>query len=191
MLAVFALFAFAATPAYAATGTMDIGGQQNVDLTANQNGTGWTWTAATETLALNSSYNGGSIIFLGSSDVINLVYSGNVTIAVSGNNAIHCGGTLNITGSGGTLSLSSGDYSVLVANNLNITAGTITATTASNFAHGIESEGNISISGNANVTASGTGSGGHGIYAEQGAVNISTTGNVIATGSSRGISAFN
>jgi hypothetical protein len=73
MLAVFAFFAIAATPAFAATGTMDIGGTTVNDLTQDASGTGWTWTAATETLTLDNTYTGEAIaVNCASTDVVNL-----------------------------------------------------------------------------------------------------------------------
>jgi hypothetical protein len=160
----FALFlgaSFTATPAFAATGTMNIGIQTGVSLTANASGPGWTWTALTETLALTgTTYIGGAIaVNCATTDNINLEYTGNVNITSAATDAVYCNGNLTITGSGGTIT---------------------TATTAAN-AYGIQSaNGNISINGSASVTAFGTVSGGRGIQAGSGAVSISTTGNVTA-----------
>lgn len=172
-----------------ATGTMTIGGTSNVDLTQDANGTGWTWTAASNTLALDSTYEGSYInIFCNNTDTINLEYSGNVTVSGSdGYSAINCLGNLNISGSGDTLNLSAQNSALCASGNLNISSGTITAESTDTYASGIFSNGSIAISGSDNVTATATGSDSYGINAQSGAVTISTSGTVDATGDGFGI----
>ena len=171
------------------TGTMDIGGQTDVSLTSNHSGTGWAWDATTATLTLSSGYTGGRIaIICAASDTVNLVYTGAVSINASdGYPAIHCAGNLNVSGSG-TLSLTSTSYALYAVGDLEITGGTVNATSGANWSGIISQNSNITISGTANVTASRTGTGdGFGILAQSGDLTISTTGTVTATGNQYGI----
>jgi uncharacterized repeat protein (TIGR02543 family) len=177
------------------TGTMDIGGQTGIDLGSSIDklgSSGWDWNAATATLTLDSSYSGANKISIncGSTDTVNLVYSGDISIDAP-YAAILCYGNLNISGTGGALTLTSGSGPLYAVGDLQITGGTVTTTTTEYYSRGIMSErGNITISGAATVTASGTGTGdGFGIVAQSGDLTISTTGTVTATGNQYAIAA--
>ena len=175
------------------TGTMDIGGQTDVSLTSNHSGTGWAWDATTATLTLSSGYTGGRIaIICAASDTVNLVYTGAVSINASdGDSAIHCSGSLSISGTDGTLALTSPSYALYAVGDLEITGGTVNAAATGADGSGIASQNsNITISGSANVTASGAGTGdSYGIRVQVGDLTISTTGTVTATGKQYGICA--
>lgn len=175
--------------------TYDLHMGENVavdDLAKDGNGTGWNWNAATATLTLGTDYIMGHIwINCAPTDIVNLAYTGDLSINGSGGAAaVSCGGNLNISGSG-TLSLTSDASALSVAGDLQITAGTVIAETAGDHSSGILSQGGgIIISGDANVTASGTGAdGSRGIRAQMGDLTISTTGRVTATGQQYAISA--
>jgi hypothetical protein len=154
------IFALAATPAFAATGTMDIGGTKVSGLGSDRSGTGWSWNASTGALTLDNTYTGEVVaINCATSDSIDLVYSGDVrlfckppqtttvppsapvaTIPHSFANphalsphALSCAGNLSINGSGGTL--------------------TVEFTDTGSSAEAIHCEGVLSIGGNAVVDA--------------------------------------
>ncbi len=163
---------------YAATGNLVLGGYTYVpDLTLDGSGTGWTWDAATETLTLNSNYNGVDIsIWSNNSDVINLVYSGDIFI-YSHFSAISCMGSLNISGDGGILTLMSNNGSMSCINaQQNLTIGSnanINIKNSSGIA--IECFNNMTIKDNATVTCSSDGMFGKGMLIS-GNTMISTTG---------------
>jgi|GEM_PF-4676786 len=123
------MLSLTAVPVLAATGTMNIGGQTNLDMSTDQSGTGWTWTAATNTLSLTGAYGGGYIEFMSAnSDLINLVCNGNVTINATGPtlySAISCLGNLTITGSG-TLTLNGGNGYAIMSGGLLTIGGILT-----------------------------------------------------------------
>jgi hypothetical protein len=189
------------TAAYAATGSMDIDGTTGVSLATDQSGTGWTWTAASATLTLNSSYTGEAIkINCASTETVNLVYTGNVTVASSSAtaSALTCDGWLNISGSGGTLSLSytgGGYFGALTVNgDLIVNSGTVNAESsgtsdASRIAAAIRTYGLLTISGAASVTAQVTGANANGIASENNIV-ISTSGTVTANSTGSGYALY-
>lgn len=124
------------------TGTMDVGGTTVSDLTQDDNGTGWTWDAASATLTLNSSYQGGFIVFeCDNTDTINLVCNGAVTVNKGSLYAIRCGGSLVIRGDG-PLTISGG----LRASKDIIILGTI-GDISGGSSSGIDAGGSISIYG--------------------------------------------
>lgn len=204
-------FLMISAPVYvsaAATGTMDIGGQTDVDLAANNNGTGWTWIAATDTLTLTSDYQPENHIrfYCQSTDTINVVFDGNVSITPESAHAIACEGNLTINGSsGGTLNLtvsgkinpinSVGDC-FIGSGNLVLTADAMTSIYTGqsliisgdatiyteSWTLGIFSEGNITISDSASVAVELTGTiPDHGL-ASNGGIVIDTTGIVKVQG---------
>jgi uncharacterized repeat protein (TIGR02543 family) len=130
------------------------------------------------------------LINCANTDIINLTYSGNVSISVA-TTAFNCRGALNINGSG-TLTLentSSNNYALLVGNgDLNISGGTLSATGPIGiYAHA----GDITIGGSASVTAVSTGNSfglsSAGICANTG-YDISISGGVVnATGKGTGL----
>ncbi|MDR1704060.1 MAG: hypothetical protein LBS19_05185, partial [Clostridiales bacterium] len=96
------------------SGTMTIDGALVSNLANPASGIGWSWTANTDTLTLGSDYTGGAIdINCQTTDTVNLVYSGNVTISSATASALSCAGNLNISesGSGGTLTATTSDQS--------------------------------------------------------------------------------
>ncbi|MDL2274288.1 putative Ig domain-containing protein, partial [Oscillospiraceae bacterium OttesenSCG-928-G22] len=180
----------------AATGTMTIGGK-TVALNSNQSGTGWTWTAGNATLKLTSDYGGAPIaIKCDSTDTINLVYTGNVSITSAAVSTLYCFGSLNITGSGGTLALSyTGSDSQCLAleaygGALKIGgAAVVNATGAGSedsYAAVIYGNAGVTISGSASVTATATGTDASGIWSADGDITISTSGTVTANGNGAG-----
>ena len=186
------LFAAAALPAYAVTGTMTVGGTTVPDLSADGNNTGWTWTASTATLALNNSYANANLIDIQceAEDIINLTYTGDVTVSPASGAALACEGSLNITGSGGTLTLTGGSgdsnyYAISTKGNLEISSGTVAATAADAMAIYTNWTGDVTISGNASVTVNGVA----GIVA--GNVTLSTSGTVNASATGEYSAAIN
>jgi len=178
---IIAFFVLTTPTAMAATGWMTVGNYVP-DLTVNASDAGWSWTAATNTLELNSAYSGFDInIQCASTDNINLVYTGDVSVVTAGTSAIHCGGGLTINGSGGTLTLGASESAITFDyGSLTINSGTIVMTTTSTNSSACSILGamkNVTIGGSANVTIN---SNAIGIAA--GNVTISTTGEVnIAT----------
>ncbi|HBR01897.1 MAG TPA: hypothetical protein DD738_04740 [Ruminiclostridium sp.] len=178
------------------TGTMDIGGVTGKDPASNQSGTGWTWTANTATLALDSSYGGGPIaINCQSTDTINLVYSGNVSIASTASSALYCKGSLSITGSGGTLTIDSRsqdpwhvavDVRVLaIGGNAQVNAESANSGT-NPYAVVIYGQNGVTVTDSASLTTVATGDDASGIWVERGDITISTTGTVTANGKGTG-----
>lgn len=145
----------------AGTGPLLIGGTNNLDFASNHSGAGWTWTANTKTLALTGSYGGDRINITApnTTDIVNLVYTGDVTVSSTGSSAIRCSGALNISGSGGTLSVSA----------------------TGDSAYGIRAYG-ITIGGSANVTVSSPDNSILGIDPITGKLTISTSGTVSIDG---------
>ncbi len=181
-----------------ATGTMDIGGETEKNLASNQSGTGWTWDAASATLTLNSSYTGEPIaIDCQYTDAINLIYTGDVSISSSAASSIFCRGSLNITGSGGTLTLNSagsdsaycaidvysGALTIGGSADVNATCAGSGTSPAAVVIYGMKG---VTVSGSADVTADATGADASGIWVEWGDITISTTGTVTANGNGTG-----
>lgn len=175
----------------AATGTLNIGGITGQNLATNAGGTGWTWTANSETLSLTSAYGGEAIaINSQTADHIKLVYTGDVTVSSTSTDAIFCNSQLTINGSGGTLTARYiGDefYGGLVAYGLiAISSGTIVGERAGAYTTGTLAAaaiyGNIvTIDGSATVVGTAIG-GGNATGILGNTVSINTTGMVIATG---------
>lgn len=179
----------------AITGTMDIGGQENISLSNNAGdlGTkGWSWDAATATLALDGSYSStdGINIQCGDSDTIYLILEGDVTIQYDSLFVLLCSGNLNIDAGDYTLNLSSSTYwPAIGTNGLTIESGTLIAA-GGDEANGIQASGDVTISGSANVTA--ISPGGSGIWGASGIMSmgdviISTSGKVHTSGYKNGI----
>ncbi|WP_312699660.1 S-layer homology domain-containing protein [Sedimentibacter sp.] len=189
----------AATSGSGITGTINIGGETGKDLASDQNGTGWDWDTAEATLTLSETYTNEYIrISCGSDDTINLKYSGNVTVESSSplSSTIYCAGNMVVDGSSGTLNVNytgGGDWcAVEVMGELQIIGGNIDAWSNGNTISSIQavviygSKG-ITISGNANVTATATGTNAHGINTDFfGFITISTGGTVTANGTGEG-----
>jgi hypothetical protein len=195
---IFALAPFAATAAYAVSGTMNIGGTAVSDLTANDGGTGWTWTAGTATLTLGNAYTAEPIAIncTNDTDNIKLAYSDSVSITSSTASAIYCNGNLEINGSGGTLSVTSSSSNALycafeINGALTVASGTVNATAAASYTNPVEAaviygKRGVTVSGNANLTTTATGAVASGIYVELGDILISTSGTVTANGTGTG-----
>uniref|UniRef100_UPI0028A98D54 beta strand repeat-containing protein n=1 Tax=Lacrimispora sp. TaxID=2719234 RepID=UPI0028A98D54 len=179
------------TPSGSVTGTMNIGGEYDKSLASDQNGPGWTWNAANATLTLTNSYVSTNPILIecATAENINLVYTGNVSIASDGEPPIACSGSLAITenGSGGTLALANSDGVALSANELTISGGTVTASSTGDNGSGISAK-IVTINGSANVIATADGVGGNAIYTQGGSgVTIGGNATVSATGANRAI----
>ena len=182
------LFLAVCTNLNAATGNMTIGGTSVPDLSINATGTGWTWNATTETLDLTSVYTGKSIeINCQSTDVINLVYDGNITVSNATADGIYCNGSLTIGGSNGilTFAYTGEDYmysGLTTMQSLTINSGDINIESSSSHpdfgASAVYAVGGFNITGTANVTSTATGDNAHGLYTEAGNSEISTTGTV-------------
>ncbi|EMS71565.1 S-layer homology domain-containing protein [Ruminiclostridium cellobioparum] len=180
------------------TGTMDIGGTTVSDLRVDAGGTdGWTWDAATATLALTSAYQGESIaIHCDSDDSIGLVYRGDVAINSDSDSALFCNGNLEITGTGDTLTINSQSTNPLpcaieVLNTLTVGGNAqINATSAGSgtrpWAVVICGLWGVTITDTASVKTTATGTDASGIYAESGDVTISTSGTVTCGGNGIG-----
>lgn len=170
-----------------AVGTMDIGGRSGVSL-ANSidqlTSSGWKWDVDAATLTLGENYGGGGISIKSNSDV-RLVLTGDVRIAASlraialrGINSNDTNRRLIIKAGSHTLSLTSDmAYAVNVDGSITFESGTVVAKGDS---HGIGTTGDVTVTGNANLTTTG-GSLGSGIQSG-GAILINTTGTVQATG---------
>lgn len=157
------------------TGSMNIGGTTVDDLAQNANGTGWTWTADTATLALDSNYSGAYIyITCDTGDSISLEYSG--TVNMEGGN-IHCTGALTIRGSG-TLTVTSPSGSRIYAGS-NLTFGGDGTVKATGYFDGLLSGGGmLVIRDDVSVEASSSNSSG---ISGQNEIVIDTTGTVTAS----------
>jgi len=165
-------------------GTLFIGGNPGISLAADQSGTGWDWDSATDTLTLESTYGGDNVSF-STSDTIHVTYSGNVTITGPGTlQALVCDGEFIITGGGGTLTLiATNNFEALWALDA-ITIGGDAVINAKSDASAVivVNDGDITIEGNASVTAEGTGVNSGGLYAgTSGSITINTTGDVDIT----------
>ena len=139
---------FAATPlsATAATGALDVGGRHLDDLRQDDSGLGWRWSSATNTIALTSAFTGNNIrINCNPGDTVNFVYTGDVKINNSSGSAIECNGSMNINGSGGRLTISSGDTAIHTGGDLTIRGGADIA--IDSRSSGITAGGGVSISG--------------------------------------------
>jgi hypothetical protein len=182
------LLTMVAVPVFAAVSpgsTLDIDGSGPIDLTAGDvPGTGWHWYYSSSTLTLDDTYGGDYIVInCAQSDTINLVYSGNVTINNVSGDAINCGGNLIIDcSSSGTLTLGGEGYGIRAYGELTITGNadvTATATDASGVAiYGDD----VTITGNADVTATATGTSGVAIMGS----NFTITGNADVTATATG-----
>lgn len=182
------------------TGTMTIGGETVSDLTANAGNLtekGWAWNASTAVLTFSSNYAGEPIaVNCAFGDTVYLAYTGDVSITSSAASTISCSGSLNITGSGGTLELNSTSINSLycaieVFNVLTITGSadvdaTCAGTSTDIGAAVIYGSRGVTIADSANVTTTATGTGASGIWVELGDINISTTGTVTAGGNGTG-----
>jgi hypothetical protein len=182
----------------AATGTIDVGGQTALDLAADHAGAGWSWTALTAVLTLDASYTGEPIaVNCQTTDNVNLAYTGDVTVSGSAESAVSCNGNLDVTGSGGVLTINSGSSNALhcaievpngsltIGGSANVNAeaacsGTSPAATV------IYGKWGVTVSGSANVTTVATGTDASGIFTEMGDLTISTTGIVTANGKGAG-----
>jgi len=167
---------------------MDIGGVDNVDIASNQSGTGWTWTASSKTLTLTSAYTREFIqIRCAQTDTINLVYSGNVTIKNPHIDlcALLCDGRLNMTGSGGTLTIDSTDGWGIGVERVTINNGVYNISSGSD---GISSNGGIAINGGSVAISTSSSSGIYGYHSD---VSINGGTVTIAAGGSAGIEADN
>ncbi|MDR3277145.1 MAG: S-layer homology domain-containing protein [Oscillospiraceae bacterium] len=169
-------------PALAATGTMEVGGTDNYDLSTDPDGTGWSWDASSATLTLDNTYSSGDKIFIncGASENITLLLAGDVTINYVGGAAIAvAGGNLTIKAGSHTLDVTAASDVIYAGGSIVIESGTIAAN-GSGAGRGIVSAtGSVTITGSANVTANG---GFNGIEASGGDVIISTSGTVNASG---------
>ncbi len=161
-------------------------------------GNGWLWTmdahAHTYTLTLDSAYTGEPIAIKNPLYPTKLVYTGSVTVTSSDgfNSAISSTGSLNVSGSGGTLTAAYRGSGYLGAidcgNELTISGGTVVATSTgsagANASSGLWAKNGVSITGSAGVTAGFTGSGStfcDGIVTTDGPLVISTSGSVRST----------
>lgn len=179
---------------YAATGSMIIGGTLVPDLSTNDSGTGWTWTAGTATISLTNTYAGQSIAINCQPDnVINLSYAGNISISDNTTDAIFCNGSLTIGGSTGTLSFTYTGNSYMFSaittmELLTINSGNMNITCSASSmmdndvivgnAAAVYARKGFTITGNSDVTINATGSNANGFYTELGNSEISTTGTV-------------
>lgn len=120
-----------------AAGTMNIGGATGISLAANTSGAGWDWDVGSNTLALDAGYTSKAPIRIdcGSGDTINLVYSGDVAVETPSGTAVECTGSLNVSGSGGTLEITSlggsgtnFSFGIHVSKNVAINGGTLKIT---------------------------------------------------------------
>ncbi|GHV40098.1 hypothetical protein FACS1894187_20690 [Synergistales bacterium] len=160
----------------AATGYAWIGGVEYdspYDLTTDNSGAGWSWSAAGNKLAIDGAYVHNINISCNSADVINLEVNGAVTVSNGTyGSAIVSTGSLNIYGTG-TLTLLPSEigteYSIptiRAAQDLIISGGTVIVTAYDELNRAIVSEyGNVIIKGTANVTFTVDGNKGRGIYA--------------------------
>lgn len=195
------LFMTACTSLYATISKVEIGGT-TIDVAQDASGTGWTWTADSNLISLTSDYPGDSI-WIGSnnkSDVINLSYTGDVTIRSSTRDAIRCEGALRISrknGENGQLSFvydeeKGRNYAMMIWGKLTINSGdihassTATATAMKNEKGAVvcAAEGFL-ITGDANLFITTTSEYVHGFRYEDDS-EISTTGTVSINATGKG-----
>ncbi|MBP1924438.1 putative repeat protein (TIGR02543 family) [Sedimentibacter acidaminivorans] len=169
--------------AYAVGGIsqIQIGVYASLDATKDQNGSGWSWVAATKTFTLSGNM-GDRIMFYGE-DEINFVAGENVS-----SNYIHYGdGTLNIIRGNLTVNATNGD--AIYANKLVVKDANITTKTSGELACGMKSKDDIAIN-NSIVTFEEISNKSSGMKSLNG--NIVITGSAIKTASNvsfQGISA--
>jgi uncharacterized repeat protein (TIGR02543 family) len=170
--------------AFAATGTMSIAGETDVNLGIDHNnGTGWAWDADGETLTLGSDYNSANWILIecDPDDTINMELNGNVAINDAGNGAsVWVDGSLIIKAGSYELNMTDiNAYALRADNSIVIESGTVVA---NGIGSGILSYyGDITVKGNARVRATaneGFGLGSQGIYAVSGNIIVSDNANV-------------
>jgi hypothetical protein len=184
MAMTFTMLPLVAIPAYAAGDftTIQVGNGSSLSATTDQSGTDWTWTAATNTLNLTNttiSSDGITILGGGAGKTANIVISGTVNVA----GQISCNGLLVIKGSSDSDVLNAtqtDNNSPAIAAVYDITLETITVnvSTTGTYSHCIVSTngGFNMVSGELNLSATGTGSGG--VFCQAGNINISGTAQV-------------
>ena len=144
--------------AYAATGTMNIGSTNGIDMNDGpKSGMGWTWDEATNTLTLTDASIGTPYaigIDCAETDTINLVLVGDSSVeSYDYQTAVSCNGSLHISG-GGSLT-AKGKESIFVQGSLTIAGGTVHAETIGPAASdGIFAQNGVTITGG-DVTAIG------------------------------------
>lgn len=149
------------------------------DASSDQSGTGWTWTAETNTLALNN-YSG-SYISCSSGD-LNIILIGTNDVTVPSDieqDGITATGDVTISGAGDlTVTVEANGYDgIYVQDDLAFSGSGALNVTATDTA--LRAPGGITLSGSGAVTLSG---GQHGIYCNYGDVTISGSGTINVTG---------
>lgn len=137
LLTICLLFTILPATAFAeASTTITIGGTSIGALSANQSGTGWSWSSADQTLTLDSAYVGGSITSDGD---LSIMLDGSVSISIANATTpgVDVAGSLQISKTAaafvGTLTLSG---SVASAVNAVKAAGTVTVGAGANLVLG-------------------------------------------------------
>lgn len=173
--------------AYAAEPGISIKGS-----TSDSSGTGWSYTASSQTLTL-SGYNGGYIQGSGLS-TLNLVLEGTSTITVDDSNAkgIALGNNQNLKISGsGSLTINATGGSSLIygieCNKLTMTSGTVTINAnSSRMVYGVNANDSLSVTGGkltANITGT---SDGRGLYCKAGKLTVGSGAEVDVTVTNNG-----
>ncbi|MDR0876259.1 MAG: carbohydrate-binding domain-containing protein, partial [Clostridiales Family XIII bacterium] len=132
----------------AAAGTLEIGAESGLDLASNHSGTGWTWTAATATLALGADYTEEAVRFRNNAPVT-ISATGEVAVESDSYGTIWSEGalTLTVTG-GGTLNVTGSEGAIYVEGALTVTGGGTLNVTADNYyPAAINVNGNITFTG--------------------------------------------
>lgn len=179
MLPAMSLTAFAAEPGITLAGS-------------DSSGTGWSYTASSQTLTL-SGYNGGYIQGSGLS-TLNLVLEGTSTITVDDANAkgiaLENNQSLNISGSG-SLTINAAGGSNLIygieCDYFTMTSGTVTINAnSSKMVYGVNANSSLSVTGGkltANITGT---SDGRGLYCKSGKLTVGSGAEVDVTVTNNG-----
>ena len=181
MLPAMSMTAFAAEPGISLSGA-----------DSDKSGTGWSYTASSQTLTLNG-YNGGYIQGTGFG-TLNLVLEGTSTITVDDSNAkgiaLDNNQNLNISGSGSlTINATGGSNLIygIECNKFTMTSGTVIINAnSSRMVYGVNANDSLSVTGGkltANITGT---SDGRGLYCKTGKLTVDSGAEVDVTVTNNG-----
>ena len=185
MLPAMSMTAFAAEPGISLSGA-----------DSDKSGTGWSYTASSQTLTLNG-YNGGYIQGTGFG-TLNLVLEGTSTITVDDSNAkgiaLDNNQNLNISGSGSlTINATGGSNLIygIECNKFTMTSGTVIINAnSSRMVYGVNANSSLSVTGGkltANITGTSDGSG---LYCKTGKLTVGSGAEVAVKVTNNGSNAM-
>ena len=185
MLPAMSMTAFAAEPGISLSGA-----------DSDKSGTGWSYTASSQTLTLNG-YNGGYIQGTGFG-TLNLVLEGTSTITVDDSNAkgiaLDNNQNLNISGSGSlTINATGGSNLIygIECNKFTMTSGTVTINAnSSKMVYGVNANSSLSVTGGTlTANISGT-TDGRGLYCKTGKLTVDSGAEVAVKVTNNGSNAM-